>query len=268
MNEAEGHPHLGKAERGTAEYNLALGDRRATVVREYLTSLGVRSERIQIRSLGKEAPFCQQTGESLRVAESARSFRHHGEMSAPQPLAAHTTSTIVHVSPRAMRPSSPCRSAERHRAYNGCYLRPMDHIPSIGSVMTPFPYVVQVDDSLLAARTLMVERQVRHLPVKDGNKLVGVLTDRDLKRALDPDLGLPPKEQLFVRDVFIPDAYVVDWSEPLDDVLDHLASQHIGSVLVTKNGRLVGIFTVMDACRILCEHLRTLFPRRSGDDVA
>ena len=33
----------------------------------------------------------------------------------------------------------------------------MTHIPSIGSVMTPFPYVVQVDDSLLLARTLMVE---------------------------------------------------------------------------------------------------------------
>ena len=33
----------------------------------------------------------------------------------------------------------------------------MDHIPSIGSVMTPFPFVVQVDDSVLAARALMVE---------------------------------------------------------------------------------------------------------------
>ena len=69
----------------------------------------------------------------------------------------------------------------------------MDHIPSIGSVMTPFPCVVQVNDSVLAARALMVEHEVRHLPVKDGSTLVGVLTDRDLKRALDPSLGLPPK---------------------------------------------------------------------------
>ena len=79
----------------------------------------------------------------------------------------------------------------------------MDHIPSIGSLMTPFPHVVQLSDSLLRARTLMVEHQMRHLPVKDANTLVGVLTDRDLKRALDPDLGLPPKAQLFVRDVFV-----------------------------------------------------------------
>ena len=92
----------------------------------------------------------------------------------------------------------------------------MDHIPSIGSVMTPFPYVVQVDESLRAARALMVEHDVRHLPVKDGSTLLGVLTDRDLKRALDPGLGLPPKEELFVRDVFVPDAYIVDVGQPIE----------------------------------------------------
>jgi CBS domain-containing protein len=144
----------------------------------------------------------------------------------------------------------------------------VDHIPSIGSVMTPFPYVVQVDDSVLAARALMVAHQVRHLPVKDGSTLVGVLTDRDLKRSLDPSLGLPPKAELFVRDVFVPDAYIVDVGEPLDDVLDYLSSQHVGSALVTKQGRLVGIFTLTDAARFLCRHLRSLFPDRSGNDVA
>jgi acetoin utilization protein AcuB len=144
----------------------------------------------------------------------------------------------------------------------------MDHIPSIGSVMTPFPYVVQVDESVLAARALMVEHEVRHLPVKDGGTLLGVLTDRDLKRALDPSLGLPPKAELFVRDVFTPDAYIVDVSQPLDAVLDHLSSQHIGSALVTKHGRLVGILTLTDAARLFCRHLRSLFPHHSGDDAA
>ena len=51
-------------ERGTAEYNLALGERRAEVVKEYLASLGVRADRIQTRSLGKETPFCHEEGES------------------------------------------------------------------------------------------------------------------------------------------------------------------------------------------------------------
>jgi peptidoglycan-associated lipoprotein len=51
-------------ERGSAEYNLALGNRRAATVRDYLASLGVRPDRIQTRSLGTEAPFCRESGES------------------------------------------------------------------------------------------------------------------------------------------------------------------------------------------------------------
>jgi acetoin utilization protein AcuB len=127
---------------------------------------------------------------------------------------------------------------------------------------------VQIDDPLLVARTLMVEHSIRHLPVKDGNTLVGVLTDRDLKRALDPNLGLPPEEELFVRDVFVPGAYVVDVTEPLDGVLDQLSTRHIGSALVTKNGRLVGIFTLVDTARLYCQHLRALFRSTPGAEVA
>jgi peptidoglycan-associated lipoprotein len=44
-------------ERGTAEYNLALGERRATAARTYLLSLGVPADRIKIVSYGKEFPF-------------------------------------------------------------------------------------------------------------------------------------------------------------------------------------------------------------------
>src|SRR5262245_55538577 len=51
-------------ERGTGEYNLALGDQRAVTVRNYLTGLGVNPARIQTVSLGKESPFCTATGES------------------------------------------------------------------------------------------------------------------------------------------------------------------------------------------------------------
>ena len=50
--------------RGTAEYNLALGERRAVAVRDYLVSLGVEANRIQVVSKGKEAPFCSEENES------------------------------------------------------------------------------------------------------------------------------------------------------------------------------------------------------------
>jgi len=51
-------------ERGTAEYNLALGERRAATVRTYLTSLGVSADRVTVVSKGKEQPFCNERAES------------------------------------------------------------------------------------------------------------------------------------------------------------------------------------------------------------
>ncbi len=51
-------------ERGTAEYNLGLGERRAAAVKAYLASLGVGGDRIATVSKGKEQPFCTDKAES------------------------------------------------------------------------------------------------------------------------------------------------------------------------------------------------------------
>jgi peptidoglycan-associated lipoprotein len=50
--------------RGSAEYNLGLGSRRATAVKAYLVSLGVAGGRIIVGSKGKEQPFCNDENES------------------------------------------------------------------------------------------------------------------------------------------------------------------------------------------------------------
>jgi peptidoglycan-associated lipoprotein len=50
--------------RGSSEYNLALGSRRATAVKDYLVSLGVPENRVVIVSKGKEQPFCREDNES------------------------------------------------------------------------------------------------------------------------------------------------------------------------------------------------------------
>lgn len=50
-------------ERGTNEYNLALGDRRAKAVKDYLVSLGVASGRIDMISYGEEKPACKEQAE-------------------------------------------------------------------------------------------------------------------------------------------------------------------------------------------------------------
>jgi peptidoglycan-associated lipoprotein len=51
-------------ERGSTEYNLALGQRRANAVKEYLVSLGVPADRLSTTSWGKEKPFCTESTEA------------------------------------------------------------------------------------------------------------------------------------------------------------------------------------------------------------
>ena len=51
-------------ERGSTEYNLGLGDRRAAAVKEYLVSLGISADRMNTVSFGKEKPFCMEHGET------------------------------------------------------------------------------------------------------------------------------------------------------------------------------------------------------------
>jgi peptidoglycan-associated lipoprotein len=50
--------------RGTAEYNLALGERRAGAARDYLISLGIAADRVLAVSKGKEQPFCREENET------------------------------------------------------------------------------------------------------------------------------------------------------------------------------------------------------------
>jgi peptidoglycan-associated lipoprotein len=50
-------------ERGSTEYNLALGDRRAAAVKQYLVSLGIGADRMSTVSYGKEKPFCTESNE-------------------------------------------------------------------------------------------------------------------------------------------------------------------------------------------------------------
>jgi peptidoglycan-associated lipoprotein len=51
-------------ERGSEEYNLGLGDRRATAAKKYMVSLGIAEDRIQTTSYGKERPFCTEHNEA------------------------------------------------------------------------------------------------------------------------------------------------------------------------------------------------------------
>ena len=114
----------------------------------------------------------------------------------------------------------------------------------------------------------MREHNIRHLPVVEHHKLVGIISDRDIMLMLGPEFNCPSEQALKVKDACINEAYTVDLAERLDNVLLYMAEHHIGSALVTKKGRLAGLFTVTDACRHFGEWLRSQFAPRGGNEVA
>ncbi len=141
-------------------------------------------------------------------------------------------------------------------------------VPSIKSVMTPFPWCVAMDDTLVKAKSMMEEHAIRHLPVTEGEQLVGVITDRDLRLIETSTPDRAARGELLVRDACEEDAYTVQLTEPLDRVALEMAKRRVGLALVVKDTKLVGIFTVTDACRCLGDFLRTMLRGDGDDDVA
>ena len=132
----------------------------------------------------------------------------------------------------------------------------MDVTQTVGSVMTPGPIFIDQDEMSIRARALMKTHGVRHLAVLDQGKIVGIVSERDL-RLVTGGSGVTAESRTPVSTVSRSDAYVVDIHEPLVNVLETMASRRIGSALVTQDEKLVGIFTSTDACRLLAEHLTT-----------
>lgn len=141
-------------------------------------------------------------------------------------------------------------------------------MPRIKTVMTPFPHSVQKSASIQSAQNFMRKHHLHHLPVTENDEVIGVISDRDIKLVLGPDFNYPPEKELVVEDAYMPNAYVVDLSTPLDLVLDTMAKRHIGSAVVTRKNKLVGVFTHEDACRSFADHLREEFPDGGGSDAA
>ena len=140
----------------------------------------------------------------------------------------------------------------------------MKRVPLIKFIMTPFPYSVDMEDTVDAASEMMAQHGIRHLPVTDRGKPVGVVSDRDVRRAQSEQ---PPEGGGRVRDIADLDAYIVELTVPLDSVVNEMARRHIATGLVVRDGRLVGIFTSTDVFTYLGKLLATLYPRGS-DDVA
>ena len=123
----------------------------------------------------------------------------------------------------------------------------------VGAVMTAIPETIAVDASTASAITRMEALGVRHLPVMDGEKLVGLISHRDLQRPrafLDYSPGVvgPSVGDLCTRELL-----TVDFDEPLDTLATNMAEHKVGSALVLEQGELVGIVTNIDLCRCIAD---------------
>jgi acetoin utilization protein AcuB len=146
-------------------------------------------------------------------------------------------------------------------------LRRIDRIPGVASVMTPFPFAVDVAAPVTAAVELMEEHDIRHVPVEEDGEIVGVVTHRDVALLTNPALPASDRARIHVGQICHRDPYVVDLHAPLDRVAHEMAARHIGSAIVVREGKLAGIFTVTDACRLLGDIFAARF-RGGGDEAA
>jgi acetoin utilization protein AcuB len=126
-------------------------------------------------------------------------------------------------------------------------------IPSIQKYMTTQPHSIGEDQTMATAHRMMRDHHFRHLPVLKGGKIVGVLSDRDLRlvetlRDVDPN-------QVRVEDAMTARPYAVTPDAPLDEVVANMARHKYGCAVVMQNDKLVGIFTTVDACRAFAEML-------------
>lgn len=120
---------------------------------------------------------------------------------------------------------------------------------TIGQVMSPCPVAVNPHHTFAEAHGIMRAHRIRHLPVEEAGRVVGLVSQGDLRllESLDEfDTQVVEVEEAMTRD-----PYQVGRDELLTDVVDQMVARRIGSTLVVENGAVVGIFTCVDALTVL-----------------
>ena len=122
--------------------------------------------------------------------------------------------------------------------------------------MTPTPVTIGREQSLEEAHKRMHEHNIRHLPVLDGGRVVGILSDRELE--LVENLPGVDAHTTKVEEAMVEGPYSVAADAPLRDVITHMAEHKYGTAVVAENNgrKLVGIFTTIDALTAFAAHLQ------------
>lgn len=129
----------------------------------------------------------------------------------------------------------------------------MDNQHTVAQVMTRGPTSVQPDDPVRVAVERMRERKCRRLPVVEGDRVVGIITDRDLRRATNSPLVLRERwydefmlDHIPVRACMTPNPVTVAPATPMVEAAKLMRDHKFGGLPVVEDGRLVGIVTETD----------------------
>jgi acetoin utilization protein AcuB len=128
----------------------------------------------------------------------------------------------------------------------------------VRDLMTPGPITVEPATPMLDARQRMANARIRHLVVVEDSRLVGIITDRDIRLNLpSPATSLSVWEinallaRLTVGEVMSRSVIVVDSARSAAEAARLMVDHKIGALPVVDGGRLVGIVTESDFVRVV-----------------
>jgi len=126
----------------------------------------------------------------------------------------------------------------------------------VKDVMTANPITIDPNQPVLEALLVMYQRDIRRLPVMEGGKLVGIISDRDIKQTMGrPALvsrqaGEEPELKLSIRDVMTQNLITVSQDDDLKDAIELLVENKIsGLPVVDQDQKLVGVISAIDVLR-------------------
>lgn len=118
------------------------------------------------------------------------------------------------------------------------------------------PVSIHCEETLVKAENLMMMKNCRHLPVTEKGKVIGVISDRDLK--ILNCMNNLPREEKKLKDILNPEFYTVEIDTNIADVVKKIYNERIDYALVMKNGNFIGIITHIDILQAFLDCIELL----------
>jgi acetoin utilization protein AcuB len=85
-------------------------------------------------------------------------------------------------------------------------------MPAVGAVMTSFPYFVDAGATAAKMEQMMDKHGIRHLPVQENGKVVGIVSERDLHHYVKRSSSAEEKHRVCARDIMVHDPFIAPFA--------------------------------------------------------